>query len=131
MSGIEVAGIVLAVFPIVVKGLQQIPESAEVIKSWRKYGRELGRYSRTLVTQRIVFLNTLERLSEDIVESDGDLETLLQNPYGALSHGPYEEALVTRLGRSYDSFLLIMANMLEALRTLQMELGVDEKGKVR
>lgn len=131
MSGFEVAGLVLAVFPIVVRGLQQVTDGVETIKSWKRYRRELGKYSRTLETQRIVYLNTIEGLFEGIIQSNEELEELMENPAIAFSHKPqYEESLRNRLGRSYENYLLIMKDMLEALTRVRKELGIDEQGKV-
>ena len=131
MSGIEAAGLVLAVFPIVVNGLQQFTEGLETIKNWRRYHRELAKYSRTLETQRIVYLNTIERLFEGIIQSNDELEAFMKDPAAAFSRNPqYEERLSTRLGRSYGNFSRIMADMLDALKLARKELGIDENGKV-
>ena len=131
MSGIEAAGLVLAVFPVVVSGLQQFTQGLETIKNWRRYNRELSKYARTLETQRIVYLNTIERLFEGIIQSNDELEGLMDDPGLAFSCNPqYEERLRTRLGRSYGNYSKIMADMLEALRAARNELGIDENGKV-
>ena len=132
MSGVEAAGLVLAVFPIVVSGLQQFTEGIETIKNWRRYHRELSKYARTLETQRIVYLNTIERLFEGIIQSNDDLEVLMNDPGMAFSRNPqYEERLCARLGRSYGNYTRIMADMLDALTAARKELGIDENGKVR
>lgn len=132
MSGIEAAGLVLAVFPIVVSGLQQFTQGLEAIKNWRRYHRELSKYARTLETQRIVYLNTIERLFEGIIQSNDELEDLMNNPGLAFSRNPqYEERLRTRLGRSYGNYSRIMSDMVEALTAARNELGIDENGKVR
>ena len=132
MSGIEAAGIVLAIFPIVVNGLQQFTEGLETIKHWKRYHRELAKYSRTLETQRIVYLNTIERLFEGIIQSNDEIEAFMNDPAGAFSRNPqYEERLCARLGRSYGNYSRIMADMLDALKTARRELGIDENGKVR
>lgn len=131
MSGFEIAGLVLAVFPIVVSGLSHFSEGIETIKAWKGYRRELAKYSRTLETERNLYLNTVERLFEGIIESNDELDELLEDPAGAFSQKPhYEEELRNRLGRSYDNYLLVMTDMLEALKRLRMELGIDEQGKV-
>lgn len=132
MSGIEVAGLVLAVFPIVVSGLQHFTEGLETIKTWRRYHRELAKYARTLETQRIVYLNTMERLFEDIIQSNDEFEAFMKDPGAAVSHNPqYEERLSARLGRSYGNYCRITADMLVALQAAQKELGIDGNGKVR
>ena len=132
MSGIEIAGLVLAIFPLVFKGLRCFPEGAESIKSWKEYQDQLRKYSQTLSTQQTIYLNTISRLFEDIIESDDALEALLENPQQALSYDQqYDDALKRRLGRSYDNFVSIAEEMLEALRIIQEELGIDKNGKVR
>ena len=104
MLEIEAAGLVLAVFPIVVSGLQHFTEGLETIKNWRRYHRELSKYARTLETQRIVYLNTIERLFEGIIESNDEFERLMSDPGLAISSNPkYEKRLTSRLGRSYDN----------------------------
>ena len=131
MSGIEAAGLVLAVFPIVVSGLQHFTEGLET-NNWRRYNRELAKYSRTLETQRIVYLNTIERLFEGIIQSNDEFEAFMKDPGTAFTLNPqYEERLSTRLGRSYGNFTRIMANMLDSLKVARKELGIDESGKVR
>ena len=132
MSGLEIAGLALAVFPLIVKGLRHFPAGAENIKPWRDYQKELRKYSRTLATQQTIFLNTISKLFDGIIESNDALEVLLENPQRALSHGQqYEDALERRLGRSYDNFIFIVEEMLETLRKVREELGIDETGKVR
>lgn len=128
MSGIEAAGLVLAVFPIVVNGLQHFTEGVEAIKSWRRYQRELAKYSRTLETQRIVYLNTVERLFEGIIQTNDELEAFMGDPGAAFLQ--YEEGLRTRLGRSYGNYNRIVGDMLDSLRAARKELGIDENGKI-
>lgn len=131
MSGFEVAGLVLAVFPIVVKGLQQFTEGVQTIKAWKYYRRELAKYSRTLENERIIYLNTVERLFEGIIQSNDELEELMEDPAGAFSQKPqYEESLRHRLDRSYAPYLSVMQDMLEALGKMRKEMGIDEQGKV-
>ena len=131
MSGIEAAGLILAVFPIVVNSLQHFTEGLETIKSWKRLRRELNKYSRTLETQRIIYLNTIERLFEGIIQSNDELDAFMKDPGGAFSHNTeYEERLSTRLGRSYGIYAEIRANMLRAFEAARKELGIGEDGKV-
>lgn len=132
MSGVEAAGLVLAVFPIVVSGLKHFTEGVETVKSWKRYQRVLARYSRILETQQIVYLNTIEGLFEGIIQSNDELDALMKEPGAAFSHQPeYEERLRARLGRSYGNYDRITADMLDALEAARKELGIDENGKVR
>ena len=132
MSGIEVAGLVLAVFPIVVKGLQQFTEGLETIKDWKRYRCKLARYSRTLETQQVIYLNTMDIIFDGIIQSNDEFETFMEDPGQAVSCNPqYEKQLYMRLGRSYDNYNKIMVDMLDALRAARKELGIDANGNVR
>lgn len=127
MSGIEVAGLVLAVFPIVINGLKQLKEGVGAMKRYKRYRRELARYSRTLETESIVYLNTIELLLEGIIQSKDELDALMEDPTGALFHKQeYEGRLHTRLGRSYDNYNNIIADILEALKVARKEIGIRE-----
>ena len=109
VTGIEVAGIALAVFPIVVNGLSHFAEGVETIKSWRRYRRELTGYARTLESQRIWYLDTIEELLDGIVHSEEELAALSHDPGGDAWQRPeYEAKLKRRLDHSYNPY---MANM--------------------
>lgn len=131
MSGIEVVGLVLAVFPGVVRGLQQFAQRIATSKPWKRYS-ELSSLSRTLETQQVVFLNTIERIFEGIIQSNDELEALVGNLEAAISdRSQYEKALQVRLGRSYDIFCSLMQALSDSLRLAREEIGIDDKGKVR
>ncbi len=131
MSGIEVVGLVLAVFPGVVRGLQQFAQRIATSKPWKRYS-ELSSLSRTLETQQVVFLNTIERIFEGIIQSNDELEALVGNLEAAIpDRSQYEKALRVRLGRSYDIFCSLMQALSDSLRLAREEIGIDDKGKVR
>lgn len=48
MSGIEVAGLVLAIFPLVVKGVDGYVMGLETYKTWRWYRKEVGNHVRRI-----------------------------------------------------------------------------------
>ncbi len=131
MSGIEVAGLVLTAFPIIASGLKYLTEGLGTIENRQRYQKDLARYSRTLETQKTVYLDTTEILLEGIIQSNDELEAFMKDPGVALSRNPhYEEQLSKRLGRSYDSYKKITAHLLDTLRTAREQLGIDETGKV-
>ena len=73
VTGVETAGLVLAVFPLVVKGMQYYAEGLQTIQYWRRYRRELQNHARRIKTQWVRYLNTIELLFEGIVGSDEEL----------------------------------------------------------
>lgn len=128
MSGIEIAGLVLAVFPVVVKGLQQFSDGVEIVKHWRYYRHELDNYRHNLDAQNVTYRYTIELLLEGIVQLNDELDASIANPGETLHR--HEEKLRFRLGESYPVYWSIVQNMREALETVQRDLGIDERGKV-
>ena len=82
MSGIELAGILLALFPIVVDGISSFVEGTRNIRYWRRYRAQVKTYSQRIELQRAAYLNALEELLADIVHSDDELTLLLVDPTG-------------------------------------------------
>ena len=131
VTGIEVTGIALAVFPLVVNGLSHFAEGVATIKSWRRYRRELANYARMLEGQHISYLNTIEKLLDDIVQSDDELASLVKQPGGEVWKRPeYDVKLKKRLDHSYNPYMAIMSSMVEALESIQEVLGVSSSGEV-
>ena len=128
MSGIEIAGLVLAAFPVIVQGLQQISESVGTVKSWKRSRHELNNYCRTLESEKIALRNTIELLFEGILQLDEELEAAISDPEGALSQ--YEMKLKCRLGNSYPIYIRLMENLLKMLKSAQEELEIDDQGNV-
>lgn len=131
MSGFEVAGITLAVFPIVVNGLTQFTEGIQTIKHWRRYRIQLAQYAQILGNHHVFYRETLTQLLIDIVPSDEDL-ALMEDPEAAIwKKREYDRRLHERLDGSYDSYLENMQTMVKALREISKELGIDQtSGKV-
>ena len=131
VTDIEVAGIALAMFPIVVNGFSRFAEGVEILKSWRRYRRELAAYARTLECQQTWYLDTIEELLDGIIQSEEELTALTHDPGGDVWQQPkYEQKLRGRLDRSYEPYIATMSSMLEALDSLRKKLGVPSSGQV-
>ncbi|TGZ82117.1 hypothetical protein EX30DRAFT_215677 [Ascodesmis nigricans] len=66
MSGLELAGVVLGVFPLVVSGMRFYYEGCEKIKEMRHYREVLKEFIRECDMESAKFINTCENLFEDI-----------------------------------------------------------------
>ncbi len=131
MSGIEAVGITLAVFPILVDGLERFVSGIETMKRWKLYRLELQRYANILRSASVYFSDTLEELLGDIVHSDEELMLLLENPGGILWKKPeYEARLRERLDRSYSSYLKTTSTLVQGLEAMCEKVGVDSSGRV-
>lgn len=131
MSGIEAIGITLAVFPILIDGLERFVSGIKTIKRWKIYRLELQRYANILESAFVYFQDTLEELLRGIVHSDEELRLLLEIPGGTLWKKPeYEARLQERLDRSYPSYLKRISTLSQALQTMCEKVGVDSSGRV-
>lgn len=131
MTGVEIAGLALATFPIAVDGLRRMVEGVETIKYWRRYRVKLEEYACDLEAGRVYYLDTLEELLMGIVDSDNELAVLIGEPGGIAWRRPeYERSLRRRLDRSYDTYLQILDRLRNALTGIRGKLGFDEFGKV-
>ena len=116
MSGIDAAGLVLAVFPIVVRGLQQFTKGLETIKDWKRHHRELSNM-RELTRHKGSYTLTLpkDHLRVGIIQSNDVFGAFIEGPGHAVSCNPqYEKQLRIGLGHSYDNDIKIMVNLLDA-----------------
>lgn len=131
MSGIEAAGLALAVFPILIGGLGQMAEGIETIKRWKRYKLKLKEYASKLETARAYFSDTLKGLLIDLVPSDEDYELLVLEPLGSKWTDPvYEARLRDRLEQSYKSYMLIIQTLLNRVQTMCEKLGINSDGAV-
>ena len=130
-SGVETAGLVLAAFPLLVKGVTAYLDGIRTIKYWRRYTRELRGYARRLKSQRVRYINTLELLFDGIVETEDELAALIAEPGGDLWRKPrYQRCLAARLDHSFDHFIDIVQSMQESMEELREKMGLDAQGNV-
>ena len=131
MSGFEVAGIALAVFPILVDGMARFVDGVQTIKRWRRYRVILQDYADVVESQRVYYQDTLEGLLTGIVQSEDEIKDLIEQPRGAMWKKPeYEEKLRQRLGRSHAVYLKMSDKMMKALISMCEKLEIDSSGKV-
>ncbi|KAJ0419352.1 hypothetical protein BJY00DRAFT_286330 [Aspergillus carlsbadensis] len=119
MSGVEIAGLVLGILPLVVNQLDNYARGLETIRTLRRYRWELEGYSSTLSAQYAIFLNTLEIFLQDVVDDHDERSDLISDPKGpGWKNAHFQKALVDKLGRDYVPFtgtLIALCRLLEEL----------------
>ncbi|CAL8582763.1 hypothetical protein XPA_008408 [Xanthoria parietina] len=129
-TGIEIAGLTLAAFPIVIDGLARFIEGVRLIKTWRTFRRELAGYQYGLRSARAFFQNTLEELLEGIATQE-DIMTLQKGPDEVAMLGlDYELQLKVRLDHDYHNCLEAMTRILSAIEAIRRKLDLDATGKI-
>jgi hypothetical protein len=127
MSGVEVAGLILGAFPIVLSALEQYRQGFLRLKSWWNFQRTFEELIDDVGMQNTMFESNLERLLSPFVHSDGHMGVLLCEPLGsAWQDAELEEKLRDRLRGSYIWYLSIVSRMHDALKELQRLLGIQD-----
>ena len=130
MSGVEIAGFVLASVPLVISALEHYVDGLDTMTRWWRYRAELISFANILCAESTRFLLTCERLLRDLVPEES-LGLLMADPGCSLWKDPWlEEKLRMRLQFSYTVFLKVLGDMDGALKDLQMKLKLDPQWKV-
>lgn len=127
MSGVEAAGFVLAVFPLLISALEHYRESAEVLKSWWGFKKEYKKCKQNINIQRLIFEENLEELLAPVIKDDDQLNLLLAEPGGTRWKDPdLEMRLKERLPKSYELYLGIIREIKDVMEELKQELGISK-----
>lgn len=125
-TGVEVAGLVLALIPLLVNQLDNYARGFERIRALRRYRRELQSYATGLSAQYSILLNTLELSLEGVIDSHDERSELIHNPKGpGWKHPDLQEKLSEKLGRDYVAFTGTMEALWDTLENLSDRLGLE------
>ncbi|KAF9895258.1 hypothetical protein FE257_000160 [Aspergillus nanangensis] len=134
MAGIEIAGVVLAVLPLIINQVDNYAQGLETLRLFRKqrYRREVNDYLIRLTTQQTLLTHTIKDLLGDAVQYENDLTRLMMDPEGPLWQSEaLEKEVKDRLKDDYDIFIANMFNLLELLRSLRQKLGLSSSDPQR
>lgn len=116
MSGVEIVGLALAVFPLVIEGVERYHG---VIT-----GRDIKYLTESLKNNEQIFKNSVENLLRSSVESD-ELTVLLDNLQGTQWKDPkLERQVVDHLGQEAESILKKIKEIHDTVFKLQKRLPV-------
>jgi hypothetical protein len=128
MSGIEIAGLILGAFPLLIQALKTYREGAEVLNDWWKIERTYKKTTRDLKYNQLLFEGNMERLLLPLVADDDELLALMADPAGKhWEDAGLELRLRQRLPKSYDLFLENIGEISGLVDSLKKEIGL--KGK--
>ena len=124
-TGVEIAGLTLAAFPVLLGGLSSYVSGVQTIKQYR-----------TLDSERTIFRLTLEELfvAADVVESE-ELHRMINDPSDVLWRAPESDRMLREnLGSSYESCIREIRAIHQAILALEENLRLDivrPKSKVK
>ena len=121
MSGIEVAGLVLGGFPILITALEKWKDGAQVLQGWWQIKREYRRCVHDIEYQKLNFERNLEECLLPLITDDNQLRILIADAGGDSWKAPeLEERLERRLSdRAYRSYLATIGDMKDTMSELQ------------
>ncbi|KAL5313882.1 hypothetical protein ACEPPN_018305 [Leptodophora sp. 'Broadleaf-Isolate-01'] len=127
MSGVEIAGFVLASLPLMISALEHYRETAEVLEGWWKIKREYIKCMRNLKYHKVAFEENLEELLLPLIADESKLQELLKDPGGpSWQDRTLEAMLKERMPKTYSSYLDTIETMKETIQDLEEALGMSK-----
>ncbi len=131
MSGIEIAGLVLGSFPILLNCLDYYREGFEPLEEWWSFRTSFIAFIDDIRHQMMRYHGNMTRLLDPIVTDNESLTTLVGDAKDPRwSDGSLTRPLEQRLASEHGRFLRIVQRMEEEIKGLRKLLGI-KNGEVR
>lgn len=132
MSGIEIAGLVLAVIPLFISAIEHYEAGLRPVRVLKLvvYREELARYRAKLTVEYGLYNSALEELLVDVVPQD-ELRDMIAQGYGShWKNAALELKLKKRLGTVYNTYFLVMKQMQDVMARIASLLDIERQGNV-
>jgi hypothetical protein len=127
MTGIELAGLILAIYPVVIAGLEQYRTCVETTKDWIRFRAEFTVFLNSLYRQKLFFRQNIEDLLSSVIESEFDMARMLDDLDDPGWNDPeLEVRLRMRLSGDYEyeCYMDIVSSFFDTLKKLESKLHV-------
>ncbi|EKG16004.1 hypothetical protein MPH_06826 [Macrophomina phaseolina MS6] len=125
MSGVELAGLVLAVLPLVISALEDYNEGLDPVKAFVKWENYLPQYIRKLRNQHVHYEQTLRLLLAPIT-TEYELAEMIAEPHGELWKDPeMARKLKLKLDESYDAYHQTIQDVEKIMRAIAEKLDLE------
>ncbi|KAF2142808.1 uncharacterized protein K452DRAFT_307725 [Aplosporella prunicola CBS 121167] len=125
MSGVELAGLVLAVLPLVIQALEDYNEGLDPIKAFIRWERELPSFIRKLRNQHVQYELTLRLLLTPIT-TEYELAEMITDPSGDLWKDPEMAIkLEEKLGEAYQAYQGTMTDIDAIMKKIASKLDLN------
>lgn len=131
MSGVEIVGVVLGVFPLLISGLERYESTRRFSVDWWQIKRAHDKDLRNLKDCNLAFRTHLKELLLPLlvegVADERSYEDLLANPGGSgWREESVNEALVARLMEHHERYFKVMEETTDAMAKLSTKCKVDD-----
>jgi hypothetical protein len=128
MSGIELAGLALGAFPVLLRLLEDYRKGAEAVGDWWQIRRAYQEWKHDLDYHKTAFELNSKLILMPLMEDD-EIDNFLNDPTGnGWKEKVWETRLKERLPDSYDAVLKIIIKIHDIIESLKKELGVQNPG---
>ncbi|KAF2818116.1 hypothetical protein CC86DRAFT_337510 [Ophiobolus disseminans] len=128
MSGLEVAGVVLGAFPLLISGIEHWRGVAKVGGFYWRIRKEYTKCQRDIQFHEILFKNNLRELLLPLIPDADEVAQLIADPGGQRwGDMALQERLECRLHESYQSYQDTITEMNEIAEELKKELCFDKE----
>ncbi|KAI0100519.1 hypothetical protein GGR51DRAFT_532330 [Nemania sp. FL0031] len=127
MAGLEIAGLVVGIFPVAINAVQNYREALRPL-SLENLKRDLDYMERDLKTEQLRLQNTCETLLHGIAPSF-KVDSLITDPFGS-EWTVYADKLRRRLYTAYDVFEEHTKDMSTEMQKLSLQLGIEEGSQI-
>lgn len=128
MSGIDAAGLLLGIFPLLLTAAEKYERGYEILTDWIQFRREFANFYSQLQCQRILLRQLTETTLSSVTELGVDVQTMLDNPdCEQWKDVVITEKLKQKLSREgeYEVFCSGLWAVHEQLNELAKQLKVD------
>jgi hypothetical protein len=127
MSGLEVAGVLLGTFPLIISGLEHWRDVAKVGGFFWRVRKEYMKCRSDVQFHEIVYKRNLKELLLPILNDSDEVKRLVGDPGGRdWTNGTLQKQLEARLDESYGIYMGIIQEMNETAEELRKELSFDK-----
>lgn len=127
MSGLEVAGVVLGAFPLLLAAIEHWHDIANTYELYRRIRRKYKECQHDIEYEKVIYRRNLEALLTPILQDADEVDRLVADPGGpGWSDPALQERLEERLHGSYHVYREIIIRMEDVVLKLKKELSIDE-----
>ncbi|KFY74189.1 hypothetical protein V499_05775 [Pseudogymnoascus sp. VKM F-103] len=125
MSGVEVAGIILAVLPLFISALENYENGLDPVRAFFEFDSEWPNQIRKLRDQHINYNLTMKGLLLSVADGE-DVDEMISDPGGACwKNIGMQIRLEERLDEAYQAYLDAIKHIEEIMKTIAKDLKID------
>jgi hypothetical protein len=128
-TGMEIAGVILASFPLIVSALEHYGEGLQSMQDWARFRTHFNGFLNAFIRQQIFFRQHIEDLLSTVVDSEYHMGCMLDDLEDPQWKDPrLEGKLKKRLpgNREYESYMTTVLAIFDVLNKIRKKLNITD-----